>query len=111
MAAGIATVVLASTLALAGCGEPESGSGSDGEPAAVGAVRSVDLGVDSVAIGFDPDPGFEYFEGTTFNITPETPGVDAATLEVGDRIEVWTELCAESFPVQCDVTRVERAEP
>lgn len=109
MASGLAALWLVGALALAGCADPVSGSDPDGDPAAVGTVRSVDIAVDSVAVGFDPDAGFEYFEGTTFHITPDTAGVDASTLEVGDRIEVWTEICAESFPVQCDVDRVELA--
>jgi hypothetical protein len=109
-ASAISTVVLACALSLAGC----AGSAGDGdpvvEPAAVGTVRSVEVGTDSVAVGFDPDAGFEYFEGTTFVIEPQTPGVDASTLEVGDRVEVWTEVCAESFPVQCSVQRIELAD-
>lgn len=103
------SVAVVCAVALTGCASPAPGGEPNDEPAAVGTVRSVVPGVDTVAIGFVPDAGFEYFEGTTFHITAQTPGVDASTLEVGDRIEVWTQLCAESFPVQCDVDRIELA--
>ncbi|WP_062302647.1 hypothetical protein [Demequina subtropica] len=75
---------------------------------AVGTVTSVDGAGDVIAVGFAPEPGYEYFEGTTFQFEREgaleTASGEAATLEdvaVGDRIEVWVEACAESFPVQC----------
>lgn len=85
-------------------------------PEAVGSVESVTFGEDSVQVVFQPDAGYEYFEGTTFDIPfsavaaidGETPVV-LGDLKQGDRINVWTSACAESFPVQCTVEAVTAA--
>jgi len=87
------------------------------EPEAVGSVISMTFGEDSVQVEFAPDEGYEYFEGTTFDIPfsaaatidGETPVV-LGDLETGDRINVWTGPCAESMPVQCEVQAVTAAE-
>lgn len=98
----VATVTM-----LAACGSPLP----DTDPAAVGRADAVATEGDEVAVEFVPDPGYEYFEGTTFVIDGEVPvggAVDDATqIESGDRLHVWTDVCAESFPVQCVVTAVE----
>lgn len=85
-------------------------------PDAVGTVISMTFGEDSVQVEFAPEPGYEYFEGTTFDIPfsaaaaidGETPVV-LGDLESGDRINVWTGACAESMPVQCEVQAVTAA--
>jgi len=97
------------TLTLAGCG-----SGNDSDPRdsrqadAVGTVATVTKDSSVVAVGFTPDQGYEYFEGTTFEFAAaggleaaDGTAMDPNMLAVGDRIEVWTDVCAESFPVQC----------
>ncbi|MFV0632622.1 MAG: hypothetical protein ACK5NO_00855 [Demequina sp.] len=91
---------------LAGCG---SAGVPDREPEAVGAVAEVSEDSGTVYVLFEPDAGYEYFEGTTFAVGAEVPleGVDdAGEVAAGDRLEVWTGPCAESFPVQCTVEGV-----
>ena len=102
-------------LALTGCGRATTDVDPEGQPTepptAIGTVRTLEPGADATLVGFTPDAGYEYFEGTTFRVAQQVPGVDATQLEVGDRIEVWTGMCAESFPVQCAVERLELASP
>ncbi|WP_062078199.1 hypothetical protein [Demequina globuliformis] len=92
---------------LAACGSPLPQE----DPAAVGTADAVVTSGDTVDVAFVPDAGYEYFEGTTFVLGSEIPvgGVvdDAALIASGDRLRVWTDACAESFPVQCIVTAVE----
>lgn len=85
-------------------------------PEAVGSVESVAFGEDSVQVVFTPDAGYEYFAGTTFDIPfSAATAIDGETavvlgdLKPGDRINVWTDHCRESFPVQCDVQAVTAA--
>lgn len=107
---------------LAGCASAAAQGDDAGDPRdtrdadAVGSVTSAGAGTDSILLGFAPDEGYEYFEGTVFDVpvASEWPMRDAdmavfdvAELEPGDRIAVWTGPCAESFPVQCQVEAVE----
>lgn len=85
-------------------------------PEAVGTVSSVTFGEDSVQVVFTPDAGDEYFAGTTFDIPfSAATAIDGETavvlgdLKPGDRINVWTSVCRESSPVQCDVEAVTAA--
>jgi len=85
-------------------------------PEAIGAVASMTFGEDSVQVVFKPDSGYEYFEGTTFDIPfSAATAIDGETavvlgdLVAGDRINVWTGACRESMPVQCDVEAVTSA--
>ena len=88
---------------LSGCHMP----GPAGDPQAVGSVAEVVAHADSTDLMFTPDEGYEYFEGTTFTIGPDVDVTgDLSAIEAGDRIEVWTEQCAESYPVQCVVTEL-----
>lgn len=82
-------------------------------PEAVGSVIGVTFGEDSVQVQFEPDPGYEYYAGTTFDIPFwAATAIDGETavvlgdLVAGDRINVWTGACRESYPVQCDVEAV-----
>lgn len=77
-------------------------------PDAVGVVTSVVKRSTSVAVGFAPDEGYEYFDGTTFELAttggledPDGLAADPNNLAVGDHLEVWVDSCAESMPVQC----------
>ncbi|WP_061961756.1 hypothetical protein [Demequina flava] len=94
-------------VALAACGSPLPES----DPEAVGTADAVAAQDGDVAISFVPDVGYEYFEGTTFVVGDEVPvggsAKAASDIEAGDAIAVWTDVCAESFPVQCVVTAVE----
>lgn len=80
-------------------------------PDAVGDVVAVDYRESVVEVQFDHDPGYEYFEGTTFMLGEDvtiTGAVDhAVQIRPDDRIGVWVDACAESFPVQCTVVAVE----
>ncbi|WP_062212914.1 hypothetical protein [Demequina oxidasica] len=79
------------------------------EPAdAVGVVTSVSKDASTVSVGFAADKGYEYFDGTTFDLAtaggledPDGLAADPNNLAVGDHIEVWVNECAESQPVQC----------
>ena len=100
------TVFLAS--ALAGCAAGSDDPRGSRDPDAVGTVAAVDTSGGGVSVGFIPDPGYEYFAGTIFAFDAdgdlESASGEAAgpgDVAVGDRIEVWVEACAESFPVQC----------
>ncbi|WP_156155895.1 hypothetical protein [Demequina phytophila] len=101
--------VVAIALALAACAPRGGGDARDDrDPDAIGTVISVDDATGVIAVGFAPDPGYEYFEGTTFEFAeqgaierPDGEAAVASDLDVGTRLEVWVEACAESFPVQC----------
>jgi len=86
-------------------------------PEAVGTVASMTFGEDSVQVVFTSDAGYEYFDGTTFDIPfSAATAIDGETavvlgeLVAGDRINVWTGACRESMPVQCDVEAVTSAQ-
>ncbi|WP_296666937.1 hypothetical protein [Demequina sp.] len=107
----IAAVAVTAALAmsLAACA-PRAGDDvrDTRDPDAVGTVTSVQDATDTVAVTFAPDPGYEYFDGTTFVFgvggdleSADGEALGAADVAVGDRLEVWVEACAESFPVQC----------
>lgn len=85
-------------------------------PEAVGSVVGITFGEDSVQVQFEPDPGYEYYADTTFDIPfSAATAIDGETavvlgdLVAGDRINVWTGACRESYPVQCDVEAVTAA--
>ena len=126
----LALTALALSAPLTGCAASSPGASdgaSDGvvgpvpagkvrAPDAIGTIEALGAADGVVSITFDPDAGFEYFEGTTFQVPSDAfphgeDGVSLAPddLGVGDRIKVWVGACAESFPVQCQVERVERA--
>lgn len=94
-------------LVLAACGSPVP----ERDPEAIGTADAVVTEGDVTRVSFVPDPGYEYFEGTTFVLTDEIPVVGAvdvaAAIEEGDVLRVWSSVCAESFPVQCQVDVVE----
>lgn len=77
---------------------------------AYGTVAGIEASGGVTQVLFQHDPGFEYFEGTTFVLDHQVriggKVSDASALEVGDRIDVWTTECGESFPVQCKVEAV-----
>lgn len=82
----------------------------DRAPDAVGTAAAVESSGGVTQVLFEHDPGYEYFEGTTFvlNDKVDVGGkvTDASAVEVGDRVVAWTGVCAESFPVQCQVDAV-----
>lgn len=75
-----------------------------------GTVAGVETAGGVTQVLFQHDPGFEYFEGTTFVLNDQVrvggKVSDASAIEIGDSIVVWVNACAESFPVQCDVEAV-----
>ena len=82
-------------------------------PDAVGAVAAVNVEADAAVVTFDPDEGYEYFEGAALTIPFDAAfgvdgeqALDLEAIKVGDRIRVWAPVCAESFPVQCTVEAV-----
>ena len=91
-------------------------AGKGRAPDATGTIEAVHLSDGPISISFTPDPGFEYFAGTTFNVSPvafphgqDGVTLTAADLSVGTHINVWVTGCSGSAPVQCDVERVELA--
>lgn len=121
-------LVAAGTLALGGCATFTARSDSGGGPAtstdgaqgarraapdAVGAVAAVTVGADAAVVTFDPDEGYDYFEGAALTIPLDAAfgvdgeqALDLEALKEGDRIRVWAPVCAESYPVQCTVEAV-----
>ncbi len=99
-------------------GAPDAGEAAKRRaPEAVGSVVGIVFGEDSVRVQFAPDAGYEYYEGTTFDVPfSAATAIDGETLLVlgdlvaGDRINVWTGACRESDPVQCDIEAVTAAE-
>ncbi len=101
-------LVAVGVLALAACRPIGTG-----EANAVGTVAAVAVSGDTVSLSFIPDTGYEYYSGTIFEVGPDVnvwdsgwSGIDATTIPAGATIEVWADVCAESYPVQCDVTGV-----
>ncbi len=97
-------------LSLSACGDLVSGAPSR-DADAVGTAMQVTTGGGSTSVLFAPELGYEYFEGTTFvldgDVTITGAVTDAAQIVAGDRLNVWTQECAESYPVQCNVEAVE----
>jgi len=87
----------------------ESGDVRESAPAdAVGVVTSVATDGSVVDVGFASDDGYEYFDGTVFELEttgglqdPDGIAADPHNLAVGDHIEVWVQSCEESLPVKC----------
>ncbi|WP_084038240.1 hypothetical protein [Demequina sp. NBRC 110053] len=101
------TAFALAALVLAGCGAPGI---PDREPDAVGTVAGVLPGDEATGLIFLPDTGYEYFDQTAFTLIDSTPLEGAETrhdVAEGAHIQVWTDACAESFPVQCDVVAVQ----
>jgi|SRR5690554_1077671 len=103
----VITTLLACAL-LAGCAagfNPPSRA-----PDALGTAAAIETADGVTSVLFEHDSGYEYFEGTTFVLDDEVDVggkvTAASAIEVGDRIDVWTNECAESFPVQCQVEAV-----
>jgi hypothetical protein len=107
-------LILGLTGALASC----SGSPAlpDSEPDAKGTLTDIGAVADSGAVTFrlvvDEDEYPYYwnaslsFDGDTVvgDQTGNTLGLD--DLAEGLWVEVWTDVCRESYPVQCDVSEV-----
>lgn len=104
-----AVLVACGVLLLAGCGTVLPSR----QPDAVGTVGEVGSSQAGTVLSFVPDAGYEYFQGTLFVIDdsvtvvgPEGAATEGSDIPIGARVDVWTDLCAESFPVQCDVVAV-----
>lgn len=104
----ITPAVLATVVLVAGCAS--SVDTPERVPDAVGTASSVETVHGVTNVGFAHDEGYEYFEGTVFVLDGEVSVTGAATeasaIVDGDRLEVWADICAESFPVQCQVQAV-----
>ena len=81
-----------------------------------GAHDFVGEDLDRAVDAFTSAAGYEYFDGTTFDVPfSAATAIDGETavvlgdLVAGDRINVWTGACRESMPVQCDVEAVTSA--
>lgn len=106
-----ALAVIPCLVVVVACGSQGDDAGDVRESTAadaVGVVTSVDKDAAVVSVGFAPDAGYEYFEGTTFDLAtsgglqdPDGLAADPNNLAVGDRIAVWAGMCQESFPVKC----------
>ncbi len=96
----------------------EQPAGKVRAPEAVGTITAVHLTDPGgpVSVAFTPDAGYEYYAGTTFQVSPSMlpNGEDGVTMNMSDlvagaHINVWVDACRESSPVDCDVVRVELA--
>ncbi|WP_062463592.1 hypothetical protein [Demequina soli] len=104
----VPVLAVAVVAAAAACAPHGDDARDQREPDVIGTVTSVDDSGGAIAVGFAPDPGGEYFDGTTFEFARDGGLEDAqrgtaaaSDVAVGDRLAVWVETCAESFPVQC----------
>jgi hypothetical protein len=108
-------------LALASCGTAASFPGT--APDARGALAPYEydpassVGPDTVVFHLTvEEDAYSYFRDAVLNIDDHTVVGDqsGATLSKGDLseglwVEVWTDSCRESYPVQCDVTHIRLA--
>ncbi|MCB7136972.1 hypothetical protein [Cellulosimicrobium marinum] len=91
---------------LSACGGGDTGV-PDREPTVTGVAESSGEG----AVLVEPsDPYYERMSldlGDTLLVDRDGAALDPADVVTGDAVEVWVgEVCAESFPVQCDVEAV-----
>ncbi|WP_454729868.1 hypothetical protein [Cellulosimicrobium protaetiae] len=95
---------------LAGCAAADDSDGAAAptdQPADVAGTIVRDEGAPRLVDASDP-----YYEGmsllseSTLVLDTEGARVDGDTLTDGDAVEVWADLCAESYPVQCQVVAV-----
>lgn len=105
-----AAAAIAAVAALAACGGDGDGDDArdDRAPDATGTVETVEDVAGGVELTFAPDPGGEYYDGARLRLAyggglQDADGAVIGTGDVaaGDRIAIWTDECAESFPVQC----------
>ncbi len=120
-------VVACLLFAAAGCGDDDdggSGTGSgapEGPPGLVGEVTDIDASTTAGALLVEEQPGVEPggrkawvgLAGVTIlgpdgEVDPR--GDDPASL-VGETVRVWTTICRESYPEQCDAERIVVSEP
>lgn len=118
-------VVACLLLGLPACGDDDDGSGGDagpgagapeGPPRLVGEVTEVDAATAAGAVLVEEQPGVEPggrkawidLEGVAI-VRPDGEvdprGDDPASL-VGETVSVWTTICRESYPEQCDAERI-----
>ncbi len=93
---------------LAGCGENQPGGGPaapEKEPGMTGYVMAKDNGrilvVDPVSQDFSSTGGVnEFYDAIWFSNTPET-------IMEGDKVKVWFDAVAESYPGQSEAIQIE----
>jgi hypothetical protein len=118
-------VVACLLLGCTACGDDDDGSGVDagpgagapeGPPGLVGEVTEVDAATAAGAVLVEEQPGLERggrkawidLEGVAI-VEPDGEvdprGDDPASL-VGETVSVWTTICRESYPEQCDAEQI-----
>jgi hypothetical protein len=114
-------VALVAVLSLASCGT--AASFPDTAPDARGTLAPYEYdpvssaGPDTVVFHLTvEEDAYSYFQDAVLNIDDHTVIGDQSgvTLNKGDLsaglwVEVWTDSCRESYPVQCDVTHIRLA--
>lgn len=94
---------------LAGCAADDSdGAAAPPErPADVDGTVDSDEGAPRLVDASDPYyEGMSLLSASTVVLDADGARVDGDTLVDGDAVEVWAEVCAESYPVQCQVVAV-----
>lgn len=104
--------VVAAVLASAACAPRSNNPGDD--PAAEGVVADLNVLIEGAVsftlTGLDER---DYFFDAQITVGSETEVTDPngallvpTDISEGDVVEVWTDTCAESYPVQCRATAV-----
>ncbi|KON74182.1 hypothetical protein ACIOWF_12700 [Cellulosimicrobium cellulans] len=95
---------------LAGCATADDSAGAAAppdRPADVDGTVDRDEGAPRLVDASDPYyEGMSLLSASTVVLDADGERVDGAALVDGDAVEVWAEVCAESYPVQCQVVAV-----
>ncbi len=103
------TLVAALALLLAGC-TADGANGAETPPDrpadVAGTVDRDDRGPRLVDASDPYYEGMALLSASTVVLDADGARVDGDALDDGDVVEVWADVCAESFPVQCQVLAV-----
>ncbi|MFE6236545.1 hypothetical protein [Cellulosimicrobium sp. NPDC057862] len=102
-------LVTALALALAGCTADEPAAPPDRPADVAGTVDRDDRGPRLVDASDPYYEGMALLSASTVVLDADGGRVDGDALDDGDVVEAWADVCAESFPVQCQVLAVRRS--
>jgi len=103
------TLLVGLTPLLAGCAadDPDGAAAPPDRPADVDGTVDRDEGAPRLVDASDPYyEGMSLLSASTVVLDADGARVDGDALVDGDAVEVWADVCAESYPVQCQVVAV-----
>ncbi|MBN0042295.1 hypothetical protein JN535_19275 [Cellulosimicrobium cellulans] len=103
------TLLVGLTPLLAGCAadDPDGATAPPDRPADVDGTVDRDEGAPRLVDASDPYyEGMSLLSASTVVLDADGARVDGDALVDGDAVEVWADVCAESYPVQCQVVAV-----